>query len=262
MKKYILFLLIIFCIPKSFAKNYFQLSPSIVFNADYIFTTEIYLNLFYNIKDDLNISGYIKKSNTNGNILFDIVDNKLPVKPTGLKTDNDNYFYQLNISNKLYEKNTHKIFFTISWYDSMKYDKSLQYTYADIYNYLRFKLDYVRTFNNQDYNFFIQFSNTFNGIKNNINVGLNTKYKINDNNTIFLQYDYYKDIKKEDKVNFSHSYYIYPWFDTDYLMYEANNLSIIDTINLDDIIKFDIFVKYSFVKNFGNNYNFGLSYYF
>ena len=261
MKK-IIFIIFFLIYSNLFAKNSLQLSPSIKFNNDYIFTNEIYLDFFYNIKDDLNISGYVKKSNINGDVLFDIVNNKLPVKPTGLKTDNNNYFYQLNISNKLYERDNYKIFYTISWYDSIEYNEALQYTYADIYNYLKLKLNYIRTFNNQDYNFFIQFSNTFNGIKNNINLGVNTKYKINDNNTLFIQYDYYKDIKKKDKVNFSHSYFSYPWLDTDHLLYEANNFTIIDTVNLNDIVRFDIALKYSFVKDFGNNYYFGLSYYF
>lgn len=257
-----LFTLILFFSFNSFSKNNFQLSPSIKFNNDYIFTTEIYLDFKYNIKNDLNITGYVKKSNINGDVLFDIANNMLPIAPKGIETDNNNYFYQINISNKLYDKEDYKIFYTLSWYDSINYSESLKYTYADIYNYLKIKFNYLRNFNDQDYDFFISFGNTFNGFKNNINFGVNTKYKINDSNTIFIQYDYYKDIKKKDNVKLSHSHFIYPWVDSKYLLYEANNFTIIDTVDFDGLIRFDVLLKYSFVKNFGNNYYFGLSYYF
>lgn len=237
-----------------------NIKPSIVFHNDYIFSTEIYLDMLYNIKDNMTISGYVKKSNIDGDILFKITDNKLPVRPRSIQTDNDNYFYNIAFTNKLYEKNNYKILYTLSWYDSIQYNEALQYTYADIYNHLQLKLNYLTTFNDLPVDIFLAFSKSFEDVKDNLTLGFNTTYNLSDNNILLFQYNYSKDIKIDDEIIVGkYINYIVP---VDYLLYEAHTFSITDSISLNDLVNVDIILQYSFVNDFDNHYYFGLAYRF
>ena len=251
------------------------IKPSILFNNDYIFTTEIYLNFTYDLGDDASLSGYVRKSNVDGDVLFNMVEGGLPIRPKGIQTDNDNYFYQINFTNGLYTGANYKVLYTISWYDSITYNDALKYTYADIYNYLKLRLGYVTEidfdtiigrFNSDNsstlpLDLFISFSKSFDDVKNNINLGFSTSYSINDNNVLHFQYDYYKDISRNDYIKVTYSYHQH-YLDTSYLLYEAHNFSIIDSISLGDFVDFDVMLKYSFVDNYDNNYYFGINWKF
>ena len=255
-KKILLFL----CFISTAKANNLNIKPSIVFHNDYIFSTEIYLDLLYNIKDDMIISGYIKKSNVDGDILFKITDGKLPFRPRSIQTDNDNYFYNIAFTNRLYERDNYKILYTLSWYDSIQYNDALQYTYADIYNHLQLKLNYLTNFNNLPIDIFLAFSKSFEDVKNNITLGFNTRYNLFDNNTLLFQYSYSKDIKTSDEIVVGK--YINYIVSVDYLLYEAHTFSLVDSLSLNNLVNIDIILQYSFANDFDNNYYFGLAYRF
>ena len=240
--------------------NNLNIKPSIIFHNDYIFSTEIYLDLLYQIKDDMAISGYVKKSNVDGDVLFKIVNNKLDFRPRSIQTDNDNYFYNIAFTNKLYGKDNYKILYTLSWYDSIQYNDALRYTYADIYNHLQLKLNYITNFNNLPIDIFIAFSKSFEDVKDNLELGFNTTYNLSDNNILLFQYTYSKDLKIDDEIIVG-EYFNYT-VSVDYLLYEAHTLSLIDSISLSDLINIDIILQYSFVNGFDNNYYFGVGYRF
>ena len=255
-----IFLLFFCCCSVASASN-LNIQPSIRFNNDYIFSTEIYLNFFYSLGDDMSLNGYIKKSNINGDVVTNIVDHHLPVKPTDLQTDNNNYFYNIAFSNRLYARDNYKIMYTLSWYDNIKYNHALEYTYAYIYNYLQLKLDYITDFNEMPLDVFVAFAKSFDNVKDNISIGFNTKYKIADNNVLLFQYTYTKDIKSDNEKIIDRHYERYI-IQTDYLLYEAHVISLVDSLTLSDVVNIDILLQYSMAKNFDNNFYFGVGYRF
>ena len=77
--------------------------------------------------------------------MYDISHTK-KYRLTPIKTDNENYFYGLFFKKHLLDFNKDKLYFTVFFNDVIKYNKVLEFTYANIYESAGLRFDYL--FNN------------------------------------------------------------------------------------------------------------------
>lgn len=241
------------------------ISPTLTFYNNYIFSSELQLNLEYT-EQDYFVGGYFKKSSVNGNKLFNI-SNKNKYKITQIQTDNENYFYNLFFKKHLLDFNKDKLYFTIFFSDAIKYNKALEFTYANIYKTAGLQFDY--SFNNIAYyfndfvdklplNVFLSFSKDFDGIKNNITLGFNTFYSVNEVLLLGFKYNYFKDFKNKHNIEKLYYHRFYK-IHVDDLSYEAHNFDFLINLSLTDII-INLKMTCSISEQWGNGCGFGVGF--
>lgn len=243
----------------------FTISPSLTFYNNYIFSNELQFNLKY-ATQNYSMGGYFKKSSINGNELYDISNTK-KYRLTPIKTDNENYFYGLFFKKHLLDFNKDKLYFTVFFNDVIKYNKVLEFTYANIYESAGLRFDYL--FNNiANYfdnfveklplNIFVSFSKDFDGIKSNITLGFDSFYFITEVVSLGFGYNYFKDFKDKNCIDKIRDHRIYK-IDVADLSYEAHNFDFIVNLMLNDVFV-NLKMGCSVSGDWGNGCGFGVGF--
>lgn len=262
---FVIFYFILITSSNAIAIDKFTISPSLTFYNNYIFSNELQLNLKYTTQDYF-IGSYFKKSSINGNELFDI-SNKYKYKITPIQTDNENYFYGLFFKKHLLDFNKDKLYFTVFFNDVIKYNKVLEFTYANIYKSAGLRFDYLfndiaNYFDNfvekLPLNIFLSFSKDFDDIKNNITLGFNGFYSVNEVVSLSFGYNYFKDFKNKDNFEKLYSHRFYKIYVND-LSYEAHNFDFSTNLSLTDIV-ISLKIMCSVSNKWGNGCGFGVGF--
>lgn len=199
LKVIILFLISILVNNKLFASN-INIMPNITFYNNYIYSNSIQLDMEYNYNinnHDFTFGGYISKYSIDSGNIFDSIDIKNNYRIMSAKIDSNNYFFKIYFKNKLYSYNNHKLYYTLSYKDSIKYNELLDFTYTNlIYKFFGLKIDYCSYINSIPINVFIGFYKNSKDIKDNINIGFNSYYLLSNEIKFKFGYSYNSDLKR------------------------------------------------------------------
>lgn len=244
-------ILLIF-ISKSFAGAYIKKENESVFilenivssNNKYIFNAktkdfksiENKLYFEYGLGHNLALNSYIKSLDLD--MKFDtLIENN----------SNNNYFYNLGLQYNILKVQNHYLTLSFGFYDKIKADKVLFTTSNnDIFTAFESGISYSYIFdnffgyyNNNSINIDIKYKLLKDSYKDNLNININLSRKINYSSIITIEYQYSKDIIKDNNYNIDKFFY--------------NGMLILNKPKIDNLAISYYTIKLSSVTHFNNN---------